>query len=575
MHAPRTVETAADSFFEALQAHGGYDSYEIDGLRRKLENAPASSMLHELVADNRIPGKTIGKLWGDSIRVAHVTPLDLIITDEAIAAFPFEVVTKAKVIGLHMVDGVLTVAMTDPLDGKLIANLQKICGHRISPVFALPGDIDEAIAVHYKGSNPMDAILHEARLADIPSLQSLDEDGLMRLAQATPVIKLFDSIVYFTLQARGTDIHLQPEEHGIALRVRIDGFLQTIGHLPINLGPALVTRAKVLCKLDIAEMRLPQDGRFSRQVGGINTHFRASSLPTIHGEKLVIRVLGGGGNNSGAIPLDKMQISRPVLEPVRRLIRSPNGIIFVTGPTGSGKTSTLYALLQEINEPNQNVVTIEDPVEYQLHGLTQVQVNRASGLDFAMVLRSVLRQDPDVLLVGEIRDLETARIASEAALTGHLVFATLHTNNASQAVLRLTEMGVEPYIVAPSVIGVVAQRLARRICEFCSESFVAPPELLKRFFYDADDLLEVILHRGRGCEHCGGTGYHGRLGIHELIVITDEMRELILAGGTAGQLSDLATKNGTRSLRYDALSKALLGLTTIEEVERVTIEEWE
>jgi len=563
-----------DSFLEALQRSAGFDPFETDAIRRRFETSPAPLVLTELAAEARVSRADIARFWSEAIGIAHVDPLDVFISEEAVAALPYEIAIKAQVIGIHIFADVLTVAMVDPHDEQLIGRLQKICGRAISPLFAFETEITDAITVHYKGHSAMEALLREARLADLPSLQSLDEKGLMAVARATPMVNLFDSILLFTLQTRGTDIHLQPEEHGIALRIRVDGYLKTIGRLPKNLGPPLVTRAKVLSELDIAESRLPQDGRFSLTLGGHTARFRVSTLPSIHGEKLVIRVLASAGRSS-FIPLDKMLISCRIIDPLRRLMTTPNGILFVTGPTGSGKTSTLYAVLHEINEPHHNILTIEDPVEYQLPGLTQVQIQRAAGLDFPTVLRSVLRQDPDVLLVGEIRDRETARIAAEAALTGHLVFSTLHTNNAAQAILRLTEMGVEPYVVAPSVIGVVAQRLVRRICGFCAESFTASPELLQRYFVDAEEFGEVVLHRGRGCGHCGGTGYHGRIGIHELVVVSDEMREAILGEATLADLTRLAVKNGTRPLRYDGLLKALSGMTTLEEIERVTVEEWE
>jgi type II secretory ATPase GspE/PulE/Tfp pilus assembly ATPase PilB-like protein len=563
-----------ERFLEGLRENGAYDAYEVDAFSLRFRSAPASAVLNDLVVEGRLSRAALAALWSEATNVAHIDPSECCISEEAVAALPFEVASKAQAIGIYLFAGVLTVAMADPLDAAMVGRLEKVSRRQISPVFAFEVEISDAIALHYKGRSPLDAILQEAELAGLPSLQSLDERELISLAGTTPIIKLFDSILLSTLQLRGTDIHLQPEEQAIALRIRTDGFLKLIGRLPRSIGPALVTRAKIVSKLDIAESRLPQDGRFSLNVGGHSAHFRVSTLPSIHGEKLVIRVLAATGRK-GFTTLDKMLISRRVLVPLRRLSKAPNGIIFVTGPTGSGKTSTLYSILQEINEPHHNLLTIEDPVEYQLPGLTQVQVQRSAGLDFPVVLRSVLRQDPDILLVGEIRDRETARIAAEAALTGHLVFSTLHTNNAAQAILRLTEMGVEPYVVAPSVIGVLAQRLVRRICDYCRESFVAPRELLQRYFHDADDCGEVVLQRGRGCTSCGGSGYHGRLAIHEFVVVTDEIRELVLAGANISELSKVAVQNGTRSLRYDGLLKAFLGLTTLEEVERVTVEEWE
>ncbi|MFH1499582.1 MAG: GspE/PulE family protein, partial [Verrucomicrobiota bacterium] len=273
------------------------------------------------------------------------------------------------------------------------------------------------------------------------------------------------------------------------------------------------------------------------------------------------------------LTLDKMLISQPVLQPLKRLIQNPSGILFVTGPTGSGKTTTLYAALNEINNPDVNISTIEDPIEIQLSGVTQTQVNSHIDLKFSTVLRSLLRQDPDVILIGEIRDLETAKIATEAALTGHLVLATLHTNTAAQAIVRLVEIGVQPYMVAPSVIGVLAQRLAARICENCKEVYIPSPEVLARYFHDSEG-ADVHLYRGRGCHACRGTGYKGRVAFHELLLISEEIRSLISAGASTQAISEAAARIGTRSLRYDGLKKVLLGLTTIEEIEANTSQEW-
>ena len=307
-------------------------------------------------------------------------------------------------------------------------------------------------------------------------------------------------------------------------------------------------------------------------VGGGATYFRVSMIPTLFGEKSVVRILATTGRKS-MVTLDKMMMSQTILHPFRRLIQNPNGIIFVTGPTGSGKTTTLYAALHEINKPDLNISTIEDPIEIQLVGLTQSQVNAHIDLKFSTLLRALLRQDPDVILIGEIRDLETAKIATEAALTGHLVLATLHTNTAAQAIVRLLEIGVEPFMVAPSIIGVLAQRLAARICEHCKEAYYPTPETLRRYFLD-DGLVETPFYRGRGCAKCRGTGYKGRIAFHEMVLITEEIRSLISDGRSAQEITRAAAKVGYRPLRYDGLKKVLLGLTTIEEIEQNTSFEW-
>jgi type IV pilus assembly protein PilB len=336
---------------------------------------------------------------------------------------------------------------------------------------------------------------------------------------------------------------------------------------------AIIARIKILCSLNIAETRIPQDGRFSMKFGYCTANFLVSTIPSQHGEKSVVRILAMSGNRT-VMSLEKMMMSQSVLTPFRRLIQNPNGILFVTGPTGSGKTTTLYAALNEINTPDRNISTIEDPIEIQVEGLTQTQVNAQIDLRFSTVLRSLMRQDPDIILIGEIRDLETAKIATEAALTGHIVFATLHTNSAAQAIVRLLEIGVASYMVAPTIIGVLAQRLAARICESCKEPYYPSRELLLRFFKD-EGLTEVPFYRGRGCRSCRGTGYNGRIAIHELVIITEEIRTLITSGASVQQITAAANKVGFKPLRYDGLKKVLLGLTTIEEVEANTSFEWD
>jgi Type II secretory pathway, ATPase PulE/Tfp pilus assembly pathway, ATPase PilB len=307
-------------------------------------------------------------------------------------------------------------------------------------------------------------------------------------------------------------------------------------------------------------------------IGSQTANFRVSTIPSAYGEKAVIRILAMTGKKT-MLTLDKMMISQTILQPFKRLIQNPNGIIFVTGPTGSGKTTTLYAALHEINTPAINISTIEDPIEIQLAGVTQTQVNSHIDLKFSTILRALMRQDPDAILIGEIRDLETAKIATEAALTGHIVFATLHTNTAAQAIVRLIEIGVEPYMVAPSVIGVLAQRLAAKICDNCKEAYYPSRDVLRRYFLD-EGLTEVPFYRGRGCPACRNTGYKGRVAFHELVLITEEIRTLISEGKSAQEITKAAAKVGYKPLRYDGLKKVLLGLTTIDEIEQNTSFEW-
>ncbi len=510
--------------------------------------------------------------WSNSIGIAYVDVLSSAITDEAVALFPPEIAKKTQAMGLYVIDGVLTVALGSPHDQEQVQRLERIAQIPLSPVFSLPCEIADCIAIQYS----TEQTLHES-LTALENKEGFGQStgvgqNLDSMVDAESLIKVLDEIIYFSLRERATDIHIEPQETNSRIRFRIDGNMREVLHFSSKLHRAILSRLKIMCSLNIAESRFPQDGRFSVPIGTSKANFRFSSIPAAYGEKAVIRVLAASGKKT-MLSLEQMLISQSILQPFHRLVQNPNGIIFVTGPTGSGKTTTLYAALSEINKPDVNISTIEDPVEIQLPGITQSQVNSHIDLKFATLLRSLLRQDPDVILVGEIRDLETAKIATEAALTGHLVLATLHTNTAAQAITRLLEIGVEPYMVAPSVIGVLAQRLAARICEKCKEAYHPPRALLQKFFLD-EGLTEVPFYRGRGCPYCRGTGYRGRIAFHELVLITEEIRQLISDGHSAQEINRAAAKVGFRPLRYDGLKKVLLGLTTIEEIEANSSFEW-
>jgi type IV pilus assembly protein PilB len=512
------------------------------------------------------------RLWADSIGIAYVDVLASAITEDAVEKIPLAVARKLKAVGLYLIDGVLTVAMASPEDKEAVRRLEQIAQVTVSPVFCLPCEIEDAISIQYSTEKSLTESLGDLERDSVFTGVDGSGERFENVAESESLVRVLDELIYFALRERATDIHIEPQETQSRLRFRVDGMMREVMTYPRKLHRAIVARLKILCNLNIAEMRFPSDGRFSLNIGTTKANFRFSSLPTVYGEKVVIRVLASTGKKS-IMSLDKMLVSQPVLQPFRRLVQNPSGIIFVTGPTGSGKTTTLYAALNEINTPAVNISTIEDPVEIQLPGVTQSQVNPAIDLKFSTVLRSLLRQDPDVILIGEIRDLETAKIATEAALTGHLVFATLHTNTAAQAIVRLMEIGVEPYMVAPSVIGVLAQRLAARICERCKEAYYPPREVLQKYFLD-EGLTEVPFYRGKGCPHCRGTGYKGRIAIHELILITEEIRQLITEGRSAQEITRAAARVGYRSLRYDGMRKVLLGLTTIDEIEQNTSYEW-
>jgi len=543
---------------------------EIANLAARHGDNPA--FVQAVIDEKFLPKDDACRHWADSMNVAYVDPFASVITDEAIEKIPMEVAKKVKAVGLYVLNGVLTVAMASPADADLVRRLGQIAQMPLSPVFALQREIEDAIAIHYCTEKGLEESLNELERSSLFDKPEMAGEKLAALVENNALVQILDEIIYFAMRERASDVHIEAQETQCRVRFRIDGNLREILTYSRKLHRALISRIKILCNLNISETRFPQDGRFSMPVGSQTANFRVSTIPSAYGEKTVIRILAMTGKKT-MLTLEKMMISQTILQPFKRLIQNPNGIIFVTGPTGSGKTTTLYAAIHEINTPGVNISTIEDPIEIQLAGVTQSQVNSNIDLKFATILRALMRQDPDAILVGEIRDLETAKIATEAALTGHIVFATLHTNTAPQAIMRLIEIGVEPYMVAPSVIGVLAQRLAARICENCKEAYYPPRDTLRKYFQD-EGLTEVPFFRGRGCQACRHTGYKGRVAFHELVLITEEVRTLISEGRSVQDISRAAAKVGYKPLRYDGLKKVLLGLTTIEEIEQNTSFEW-
>lgn len=479
---------------------------------------------------------------------------------EALAMIPSEIARQNFLIPFAVYPGEISVAFDDP-DLNIIQHLEKKTLCNILVHIASRSRIIESIEVQYgaidiqTAANKVDFSKYDTKM-----LESRE------IAEIEPIVDISNGIITSAIRNRASDIHIEPRKDYLQIRFRIDGMMQERYKLNRRLAPPLVSRYKILADLDIAEKRIPQDGRIQYAVGERSIDIRVSTAPVVFGEKLVLRLLDKSGVN---LDVEQMLFSKQIFHRIERMVSSPHGIFFVTGPTGCGKTTTLYAVINYINSIDKNIVTIEDPVEYQLPLINQIQVNPEVGLDFPRVLRSVLRQDPDVILVGEIRDLETAKIATEAALTGHLVLSTLHTNNAVDAVLRLVEIGVEAFMVAPSLIGVLAQRLVPRICQKCKRAYIASDEE-KSYFELPTKESTVKLYRGKGCISCLGTGYSGRLAIHELIVVTDEIRELILQRAPSDRIAKAAYKVGYRSMRYDGLKKASIGYTTLDEVTRIT-----
>lgn len=536
------------------------------------KHGETAELVQAVIDDHMLTKDDACRMWGDAIGTAYVDPFASVITDEALELIPVEIARKSRCIGLYVLNGVLTAAMAKPENADLVKRLSQITGMPVSPVFALPREIEDAITINYCTEKNLEDSLAEIEQSGVFDQPELIGERLAVFAESNSLTQLLDEIIYFAMRERATDIHIEAQETQSRIRFRIDGMLREMITYSRKLHRALISRLKILCNLNISESRFPQDGRFSMPIGSQTANFRVSTIPSAYGEKAVIRILAMTGKRT-MITLDKMMMSQTILTPFKRLIQNPNGTIFVTGPTGSGKTTTLYAALNEINTPGINISTIEDPIEIQLAGVTQSQVNSHIDLKFGTILRALMRQDPDAILVGEIRDQETAKIATEAALTGHIVFATLHTNTAAQAITRLIEIGVEPYMVAPSVIGVLAQRLAARICENCKEAYTPSRDLLLRYFRE-EGLTDVSFYRGRGCPACRGTGYKGRIAFHELVLITEEIRTLISEGRSVQEITRAAAKVGYKPLRYDGLKKVLLGLTTIDEIEQNTSFEW-
>ncbi|HKV35132.1 MAG TPA: type IV-A pilus assembly ATPase PilB [Pyrinomonadaceae bacterium] len=537
--------------------------------------------------------------------------LDLFNIDPAVLRLiPQEVAQKHSVLPLSRVGATLTLAMVDPTNVFALDDVKFMTGLNVEPVVVAEGSVQLAIAKYYgtsreielastsdeeaayeravkKPQNGNGTITH----ADLVSLDSIDFDTehsedvevvedneeidlstLSRMSEDAPVVRLVNVLLVDALRRGASDIHVEPYEKELRIRFRIDGVLYDVMHPPLKLRDALISRVKIMSKLDISEKRLPQDGRIKIKVKvdsrSRELDFRVSTLPTLFGEKVVLRLLD---KQNLMLDMTKLGFEEESLTKFKRNISKPYGMVLVTGPTGSGKTNTLYSALQSLNTVDTNIMTAEDPVEFNLMGINQVQMKEQIGLNFAAALRAFLRQDPNIVLVGEIRDFETAEIAIKAALTGHLVLSTLHTNDAPSTISRLMNMGIEPFLVATSVNLIQAQRLIRRVCKDCKQEHPTPPEAMIEVGFSADEARTITTYKGKGCVTCNNTGYKGRIGLYEVMEITDELRELILIGASALELRKKAIDDGMISLRESGLYKIREGVTTIEEVVRETV----
>lgn len=488
------------------------------------------------------------------------------ISDENVRVIPENLARKYGVIsvGFNTDEKVkkLIVAMNDPFNIFAIDDIKIATGYNIDIILATKESIQNALDKHYSSQYVQMAAdeLSKSQKDDTIEEDTEEEDEIKN----APVVKLVDSIISNAVKARASDIHIEPFENFIRIRTRVDGELKEVLRVDKgNLG-SLTTRIKILANMNIAEKRVPQDGRIITQVDGKQYDLRISSLPTVYGEKIVIRILSKQGFLIG---MDKLELFPAELEKIKRIMAIPYGIILVTGPTGSGKSTTLYTLLRDMNREGVNIITVEDPVEYTMEGINQVNVNTKAGLTFASGLRSILRQDPDIIMIGEMRDGETAEIAVRAAITGHKVLSTVHTNDAPSTIIRLVDMGLEPYLVSTSVSGIIAQRLVRRICPYCRKPYPASAAEKRLLGFDAD--RNVTLYKGEGCAYCSGTGYAGRLGIYEIMEITRDVREYISAGKNTDELRDLCIKSGMNNLRMYCTEHVLKGNTTVEELVKI------
>lgn len=466
------------------------------------------------------------------------------------------------------IDGqTIRLAVVDPSNNQILNDLSVLTGCRIIPCLAEPDKLIEAINQGYESLSGGG----DSSIADIGQEDSgtIPIEDLLDTSDEAPIIRFVNGLLTQAYRQRASDIHIEPFETEVIVRYRVDGILYEVQRPPYRALSNITSRLKIMANLDIAEKRLPQDGRFSIRIAGKQADIRMSTLPTAFGERVVLRLLD---KSSGMLGLEDIGIDTEMLPQIKKMIQKSHGIFLVTGPTGAGKTTTLYSSLLAINSQKQNIITVEDPIEYQLPGVGQIQVNSKIDLTFAQGLRSILRQDPDVIMVGEIRDSETAKIAVQAALTGHLVFSTLHTNDSAGALARLVEMGVEPFLAASALVGVLAQRLVRTVCPHCRISYQPDQKLLVELFEDTDVPKQATFYRGRGCSHCMDVGYLGRTGLYELLEVTDPIRHLVTSNADAATIRQQAQKMGMRSLRQAGLIKVLEGQTTVEEILRVTQE---
>ena len=538
----------------------------------KLQRETGGSLSEVLLKLGLVDEKSLLLIFSKDLGIPPVELSRFKVSEELTKIIPFHYARKYKVIPIGKISNTLTVAMSDPLNIFALDDLKRLTGLEINPVLASSADIEAGLERFYQESakeeieNILERSSSKLELVQEEKRPSEDETVALKEVKEGPVVKITNLILTKAVEEKASDVLIEPMEKSMRVRFRIDGILCEREAPPLNMHPLITSRIKVMANLDIAEHRLPQDGRFSLKIGSKNVDFRVSIVPSVLGEKVALRILD---KSQALLSLDSLGFEEEVVKKIKQVSLRPHGMIISCGPTGCGKTTTLYSILKYIDSPEKNIITVEDPIEYELKGINQVQVRPEVGLTFASSLRSILRQDPDIIMVGEIRDFDTVDIAIKAALTGHLVLSTLHTTTACGSVTRLVNMGVEPFLVTSSLLGVLAQRLLRKLCPECKEEGEVPQYLRKVLGLEK----EVKVYKPKGCKKCGNTGYRGRIGICEFLEITETIKELILKSSPEGVLKERARQEGMQTLREDAVLKLKKGLTSLEEVLRVTVQD--
>lgn len=529
-----------------------------------------------LIGMGFVTDKDVTEMMGIQLNVDFVDLDNINLDPDTVKLIPDNLAKRYNVIPIELVDNMrIRLAMADPSDILAIDDIRLVTGYDIDPVIATESSLKKVIGTQFGSTDlaEVEDVTKEISAADFGDMEVDDNaeeevslDEMKQLVDEAPIVRVVNLIISQAINDKTSDIHIEPDAKSVRVRYRVDGVLHEVMQPPKHIQAPMVSRIKIMSSLDIAERRIPQDGKIHLKHEGREYDLRVSTLPCVHGEKVVMRILDRG---SVMIGLGKLGFYPEIQAQLETMVDKPYGMVLVTGPTGSGKSTTLYSILNRLNTVGVNIMTVEDPVEYQIAGINQVQQNNKAGLTFAAALRSFLRQDPDIIMVGEIRDGETAGIAVESALTGHLVLSTLHTNDSPGAITRLTEMGIEPFLCSSSIICVLAQRLARTICSNCKEAYIPPTESIRKFGLAAYTDSEITFYKGRGCDTCKMSGYKGRTGIHELLVMSDRLRSLVLQRASTAELRQCAIEEGMKTMPDDGLRKVLDGITTIEECLRV------